>query len=101
MFVTCYSTRLEDEVICWIFSWFKKDVLFLSPRGFQYLALSARKPLKIKGLDSSFCRLNDEVGSEKIPVSFRVLSAGLYHPCRECDKKPVQGSIFSKQHSEM
>ena len=26
------------------------------------------------------------MGSEKIPVSFSVLSAGLYHPCRECDK---------------
>ena len=87
MFVTFYNTRLEDEVICWIFSWFKKDVLFFGSWGFSVsFVISSKKPLKIKGLDSSFCRLNDEVGSEKIPVSFRVLSAGLYHPCRECDK---------------
>ena len=26
------------------------------------------------------------MGSEKIPGFFRVFSAGLYHPCRECDK---------------
>ena len=81
MFVTCYSTRLEDEVICWIFSWFYRCTFFGS-WGFSV----SKNPPKSKALTQGFAVWMTKWAAKKYLFFLGVLSAGLYYPCRVCDK---------------